>query len=101
MGEPKISYGTGNGEALPPAAQYLLAKAGIGNGFYTSGEFIGLLNEVAINELLVSFDNLGEIFEQRHELVKAAAMQRGSIVTIENFKPDLNSLEELMKQPFE
>ncbi len=100
--ETKISYGMQTEQSISESAQYLMLKAGISSGVYVSEEFIVRLNSLMINELPASFDRCGELFEQRMELVKAAAMQPGRIVTIQNLNPaKLNSLEEIMRQPFE
>ncbi len=96
---PTISYGTGDGNPLPPTAQYLLAKAGFNRGFYTAEEVLDGLNALTLSDLPVPIGRGRDICYQRRLIVQNAEKNPGGIVFIENLEPDLSSLEEIMKQP--
>ena len=103
MEEPTISYTSPRifdaieGQPIHSDAQYLLLKAGIGNGAYASREFVEAIDGVSFDE--VTKGECRRNIELHRDFMLDCA-GRFETVTITDFHPDVRELGEFVNTTF-
>jgi len=96
MTQPTIVYGTLE-QPLHPNAQYLLMRAGLGNGEYPAQQFIQAINGVPLDDIRKD-ECRRDVSNQRNFLTTFAQM--GQTVTIKDFTPHPKELEAFVDATF-
>jgi len=96
MPEPKIFFGDLE-QPLHTNAEYLLMKAGIENGTYSSQEFIDAINNVSLEN--IRKEECKRDLEIQRQFLNSFS-QMGDNITISNYSPDKEKLESFVNTTF-
>ena len=97
MSEPTIVYGTLE-QPIHTNGQYLLMKAEITDGTYTTQDFIDKMNSVSLDEITLK-KGRSDVNNLRTFMQTFA--EKGDTVTIRDFNPDREYLETFVNTSFQ